>query len=375
LKKPAIVFAILSVYIISAFAWWTYAHIKNVKEVYDLKASNLDLLPYKAALDLKENQEQELFVDSNSIKKYFYFNYPQLEIRFDPENDPMYNYMILVNKDAAAAIEQEYKRKVRMYALEGVVMVLLLFWGILWIYNNLRTRLNLKKQQGNFLLSITHELKTPLASIKLYLETLLKRPNLDRQQVETMMRNSLGDVTRLRDLVDNLLTAAQLDSHNFSLSFSAVDISALFTDVAEKFVLPRNLQHRLSLNLMPNAVVYGDQVALEMVATNLISNAFKYSAENQPVSVSLFIEDNQIRITVADQGVGISADDKKSLFDKFYRAEDENIRKTKGTGLGLFIVKNLLNLHHATILVNDNSPSGSIFEILIPKHVTQNITS
>lgn len=375
MKKPAIVFAVLSVYIIAAFAWWTYAHIKNAKEVYDLKASNLDLLPYKAALDLKENQEEELFVDSNSIKKYFYFNYPQLEIRFDPENDPMYNYMILVNKDAAKAIELEYKRKVRMYGLEGVVMVLLLFWGIIWIYNNLRTRLNLKKQQGNFLLSITHELKTPLASIKLYLETLLKRPNLEREQVEIMMRNSLGDVTRLRDLVDNLLTAAQLDSHNFSLSFSAIDISALFTDVAEKFALPRNMQHRLILDIAPNAMVFGDQVALEMVATNLISNAFKYSPDNQPVSVSLVTENAHIRITVADQGIGISADDKKSLFDKFYRAEDENIRKTKGTGLGLFIVKNLLNLHHATILVNDNSPSGSIFEILIPKHVTQNITS
>ncbi|TAE87294.1 MAG: hypothetical protein EAY81_04330 [Bacteroidetes bacterium] len=370
MKKNGIVFVVLSAYIVAAFAWWTYAHIKNAKEIYTQKSENLNVLPYKATLDLRDNINQEMFIDTNGVKKYFYFNYPQLEIYFYPDNDPLSNYLIQVNKKSSDAIEEEYKRKVRMYAFEGIVMVLLLFWGIIWIYNNLRTSLNLKKQQSNFLLSITHELKTPLASIKLYIETLLKRPNLEKQQVETMLHNSLSDVTRLRDLVENLLTAAQLDSHNFSLSFSAIDISALTTEVAEKFVLPRSLQNRLLLDIAPNVFVLGDKFALEMVLTNLISNAFKYSGTNDPVTVSLNATTNQVKITVADCGIGIAPEDKKNLFNKFYRAEDENIRKTKGTGLGLFIVKNLLNHHHATILVNDNSPSGSIFEILIPKHVT-----
>lgn len=370
MKKTTVVFAVLSLYIIAAFAWWTFAHIKSAKEIYNQKSENLNILPYKATLDLRDNVSEELFVDTNDLKKYFYFNYPELEIHFYPESDPLSNYLIQVNKSASAAIEKEYKRKVWMYGTEGIVMVLLLFGGIIWIFNNLRTSLNLKKQQSNFLLSITHELKTPLASIKLYLETLIKRPNLEKQQVETMLHNSLSDVTRLRDLVDNLLTAAQLDGHNFSLSFSAVNISALVNEASEKFVLPRGLQKRLQLNINPEIYVLGDPIALEMIIINLISNAFKYSTDNQPVTISLGATDNQVRISIADLGIGISPNDKKSLFTKFYRAEDENIRRTKGTGLGLFIVKNLLNLHHATILVNDNSPSGSIFEILIPKYVT-----
>jgi K+-sensing histidine kinase KdpD len=87
-------------------------------------------------------------------------------------------------------------------------------------------------------------------------------------------------------------------------------------------------------------------------------------------------EGSVVKIKIIDEGKGISDEDKKSLFSKFYRAEDENVRKSKGTGLGLFIVKNLLNHHNASIIANDNSPSGVIFEITLQNHVTaQNIIS
>jgi signal transduction histidine kinase len=263
-----------------------------------------------------------------------------------------------------------------MYGLEGVVMVLLLFWGIIWIYRSLQNRLNLKRQQSNFLLSITHELKTPIASIKLYLETLLKRPNLDKAQAEIMMRNSLSDVTRLRDLVENLLMAAQLDTHQFTLSFASINISTLLHEVADKYVLPRNLQHRLKVQIQPDVYADIDAIAMEMVIINLLSNAFKYSPDDRPVTVKLHNEGSVVKIKIIDEGKGISDEDKKSLFSKFYRAEDENVRKSKGTGLGLFIVKNLLNHHNASIIANDNSPSGVIFEITLQNHVTaQNIIS
>lgn len=370
LKKTAPIFAILSVYIVAAFAWWTYAHIASREEIYLEEVKNLELLPYKATLDIRDAVEQGMFNDTNDLKKYFYLNYPELYIEFHSLSDPMSNYMITPKNEVHEQITDRYVRKRRMYALEGFVMVSLLFWGIIWIYRSLQNRLNLKKQQSNFLLSITHELKTPLASIKLSIETLLKRPNLEREQTNTMLRNSLSDVTRLRDLVDNLLMAAQLDSHKFNLTFSPSNLSELLIETADKFVLPRNLQHRTLMQVQPNVTANIDPIAMEMVLTNLISNAFKYSPKDAPVSISLKTDQNLIRISVADQGSGISAEDKKNLFDKFYRAEDENIRKTKGTGLGLFIVKNLLNLHGATIQVHDNLPSGVIFEVTLQQHAT-----
>lgn len=370
MKKPAIIFAVLSVYIVAAFAWWTYAHIKSSKDIYIEQGKYLELLPYKASLDVRAAVDQELFKDTLGFKEYFYFNYPELNIEFDHTQDPLYNYAITPKASSVEAIEKLYKRRVWMYGLEGVVMVLLLFWGIIWIYRSLQNRLNLKRQQSNFLLSITHELKTPIASIKLYLETLIKRPNLDKAQAETMMRNSLSDVTRLRDLVENLLLAAQLDTHKFKLSFSQVNLSNLIHDVADKYVLPRNLQNRLRVQLQPDVYAHVDAIAMEMVLTNLLSNAFKYSPNDKPVTVTLQKESNGIKIRVIDEGQGISAEDKKHLFGMFYRAEDENVRKSKGTGLGLFIVKNLLNHHNATIIANDNAPSGVIFEITLQKHDT-----
>ena len=370
MKKPAIIFAVLSVYIVAAFAWWTYAHIKSSKDIYIEQIKHLDLIPYKATVDARNAFELGLFKDTLGFKQYFSINYPELSLEFDYSKDPLHNYTIKPKKSAEDFIEKLYKRRVLMYGLEGVVMVLLLFWGIIWIYRSLQNRLNLKRQQSNFLLSITHELKTPIASIKLYLETLIKRPNLDKAQAETMMRNSLSDVTRLRDLVENLLLAAQLDTHKFKLSFTQVNLSNLIQDVADKYVLPRNLQNRLRVQLQPDVFANVDAIAMEMVFTNLLSNAFKYSPTDKPVTVTLQKESNGIKIRVIDEGQGIAVNDKKHLFGMFYRAEDENVRKSKGTGLGLFIVKNLLNYHNATIIANDNTPSGVIFEITLQKHDT-----
>ena len=376
MKKPAIIFAVLSVYIVAAFAWWTYAHIKSSKDIFIEHGKYLELLPYKASLDVRGAVDQEMFRDTVSFRSYFNFNYPELNLEFDHTQDPIYNYAITPKKSAIEAINKLYTRRVWMYGLEGVVMVLLLFWGIIWIYRSLQNRLNLKRQQSNFLLSITHELKTPIASIKLYLETLLKRPNLDKAQAEIMMRNSLSDVTRLRDLVENLLMAAQLDTHQFTLSFASINISTLLHEVADKYVLPRNLQHRLKVQIQPDVYADIDAIAMEMVIINLLSNAFKYSPDDRPVTVKLQNEGSVVKIKIIDEGKGISDEDKKSLFSKFYRAEDENVRKSKGTGLGLFIVKNLLNHHNASIIANDNSPSGVIFEITLQNHVTaQNIIS
>jgi two-component system, OmpR family, phosphate regulon sensor histidine kinase PhoR len=369
LKKLAVIFTVLSVYIVAAFAWWTYAHIRNSKQLQQAEIENLELMPYRATLQVREAVDQEMFADTNALKKFFEFNYPQLDLYFMPdEGDPLFNYMIVPSKNTFDEINQRYKRKVWMYSLEGIVMVLLLFWGIIWVYHTLQTRLKLKRQQSNFLLSITHELKTPLASIKLYLETLIKRDSLDPQQKQLMLKNSLSDVTRLRDLVDNLLTAAQLDAHKFNVTLEDVNISELLHQTIDKYCMPRNLSSRLETVIAKDVKTKADSLAMEMVFTNLISNAFKYSPGDKKVKVTLSTLEKHVNIEFVDEGAGISKADKEQLFDLFFRAGDENTRKTKGTGLGLYIVKNLLNLHHAEIIVNDNSPSGVIFKISLPYH-------
>lgn len=368
MKKPGLIFTTLSVYIVIAFGWWTYAHIRDNHSVYEGEKNILELKCYKATVDVNGALEQEMFNDTNDVKKYFGVNFPELEILFyTTEPDPMRNFMIRPKVSSYEAIKNAEIRKIWMYTLEGFVMTLLLFWGIIWIYRSLQSRIRLRRQQSNFLLSITHELKTPLASIKLYLETIKKR-KLDPVQTETIINNSLQDVERLHELVENLLLAAQLDNHKYEPVIKEINLSDLVNETIEKFAIPRRIHHNIIKNIEKDIFIMADQNALIMVLNNLLSNATKYSPENSTIEILLRNNTEHILLSVSNEGSSISEEDKKNLFTQFYRAGDENIRRSKGTGLGLFIVKNLLNLHKANISIRDKHPQGTIFDISFQKH-------
>ena len=368
MNKTNIIFSFLSLYIIAAFAWWTYAHILENKEIYNLEKVQIEIECYKATVDVNGAIAQEMFNDSNGVKKYFSLHYPKLEIIFDPQSKYDFsNFLIRPKVSSYTEIEKTLSRKILMYTSEGIAMVLLLFWGIILIYRSLQNQLKLKRQQRNFLLSITHELKTPIASIKLYIETLKKR-KLDEEQTKTILQNSLNDVSRLNDLVENLLLASQLDNHKYEPVFKKVHLSKLVNETLDKFILPRELLFQFKKEIDENIYILADENAIHSVITNLLSNAAKYSPKNGLIQITLKKDFDKVILSISNNGPNISEEDKKNIFTKFYRAGDENIRKTKGTGLGLFIVKNLLNLHHAEIFVKDNLPQGVIFDIIFKNH-------
>jgi len=363
LNKTNIIFTFLSIYIIAAFTWWTYAHILENKEIYNLEKNKIEIDCYKATLDVNGAIAQEMFNDSNDVKKYFILNYPKLEIIFDSQTAYDFNnFLIRPKAESYKDLEKNLSRKIWMYTSEGFAMVVLLFWGIILIYRSLQNQLKLKRQQSNFLLSITHELKTPIASIKLYIETLKKR-KLDEDQTKTILQNSLNDLSRLNDLVENLLLASQLDNHKYEPVFKKVNLSELVNETIDKFALPRELQFTFKKEIEEDVYINADENAIFSVITNLLSNAAKYSPKKGVIEINLKNDADKIILSVSNNGPSISEEDKKNIFTKFFRAGDENIRKTKGTGLGLFIVKNLLNLHGAEIFVRDKYPQGAIFDI------------
>lgn len=366
LNKTRVVFGIVTVYIIAAFGWWTYAHIRASKILYIAEKQHLELLCYKATLDINAAISEGIVEDSTRAKAYLGANFPQLEIVFDETLEPLENFLIRPTIISYSELKAHHKRTVRMYTLEGVVMMGLLFWGIIWIYRNLNNRLKLKRQQSNFLLSITHELKTPLASIKLYLETLQKRA-LDKEQAATIVANSLEDVSRLRDLVDNVLLAAQLDNSKYELHKFEINLSDTVEKAINRFVVPRNIQSRINVHLEKEVFFTTDATAVEMVVNNLLSNAVKYSPEAGKVDIVLRTTATNIVLLVSDEGQGIADEDKESIFSQFYRSGDEQTRKSKGTGLGLYIVKNLLNLMEGEVKVKDNPGKGTTFELIFKK--------
>lgn len=370
MNKPGIIFAFVSAYAIAAFSWWTIAHIKSSNTIYNEGREKLELLCYKATNDLTGAINQKLFNDTVQAKEYVKVNYPFLEVVFvDPEKqiNPLDYFLIRPKQDAYSLLEKKRVRSVWMYGAEGAVMVILLIWGIVWIYRSLHTRLAFNKQQNNFMLSITHELKTPLASVKLYIETLLKR-DLDKAQSTLILKNSLSELVRLKDLVNNILMAAQLENSKFHLHTTEVNLSQIAQETFNKFIVPRSLDGRFTAHIEEEVFIEGDSIGLETIITNLLSNAFKYSGAEGKVILNIHTEGEKIKLIVADDGPGISDDDKKYLFKRFYRSGDEQTRKSKGTGLGLFIVKNLLNLMNGEIVVLNNQPKGTIFEITFLKY-------
>ncbi|RZL38505.1 MAG: two-component sensor histidine kinase, partial [Pedobacter sp.] len=174
----------------------------------------------------------------------------------------------------------------------------------------------------------------------------------------------LKDVERLDDLVENMLLATKIESRTYSFPKEEFDFSDLVTKIADRLqVHSCGCEQIIQTKVDKGIMVMGDKFALSSVVTNLIENAVKYSGPCAEVAVELRQIDGKPFLTVSDKGLGIPDGEKMLIFDKFYRVGDENVRKSKGTGLGLFIVKEVLQNHDADISVKDNTPQGAIFEI------------
>ncbi len=358
-NKPRVIFIIVSLYVLAAFTWWTLAHIRAHSEIAELKKQNIIEKVNEARLHIEnKNLDGKVQIDS-----FIQTSYPELILVNYTSNK---DFKIIPKEDAITEHDLYIKRKTWQYVGEGLVMMILLFWGMLVIYSTFSKNIKLNKQQNNFLLSITHELKTPIASVKLYIETLLKR-DLDKEKTNTILKNSLLDMKRLQILVENLLLSAQIESKKFDLSLMENNLSDLLNQIINKYATPRGIEGRLIKNIEDEVYIDCDKMAIEMLITNLLDNAIKYSPTNTPIHIELSQSENKTILEVKDEGEGISVDDKKAVFQKFYRAGDENTRKSKGTGLGLFIIKNIVQLHKAQVEILDNNPKGTIFKIFFNK--------
>lgn len=260
-------------------------------------------------------------------------------------------------------IKAEPDRKMMVLG-EGAVFLFLVLLGISQIHKTLNRQQKLAHQQKNFLLSVTHELKSPLAAIKLSVQTILKR-TLEPKQQQSFLQNSLKDIERLDDLVENMLLATKIENKSYSFPKSSFNLSELVEKVLDRLQIHACSSQTIKGTVSPNIYLMGDSFAMNSVLTNLIENAVKYSPACAEVAVSLRADDEHIYMSVSDHGRGIPEEEKNRIFDKFYRIGNEDTRQEKGTGLGLYIVKQVLKMHQGSIKVLDNEPSGTIFEITL----------
>jgi two-component system phosphate regulon sensor histidine kinase PhoR len=254
---------------------------------------------------------------------------------------------------------------VPMIGGELSVFVFILLVGAYSLHKSINKERQLHLRQKNFLLSVTHELKSPLASIKLFLQTMQKR-HLTVEQRNSFLDKCLQDIERLDDLVENMLIASKIDNQTYTFPKEKFNLSLLVDGVVNRLQINKcdNNQQTINAEIEPQVEIVGDKFTLTSVVTNLIENAVKYSGPCEAVDVKLFRKDDEVHLMVADHGIGIADNEKPHIFDKFYRVGNEDTRNTKGTGLGLFIVKTVLDKHEATINIRDNRPKGSVFEVV-----------
>lgn len=263
-------------------------------------------------------------------------------------------------------IGEERKRNEAQYLGEGLTFLALMILGAVFVYRAVRRQIRLNEQQQNFMMAVTHELKTPIAITRINLETLQKR-KLDQAQQEKILDVTLQENARLNDLCENILLVTRMDSGNYMIHIEELDISELLQYSV------RNLGTRFPKRVIDtdisNHLIYnGDKLLLQLLFNNLIENAIKYSPGDRPVKVSLHKAGSSMHLAVADQGAGIPVQNRKNIFEKFYRLGNENTRSTKGTGLGLYLSQKIAEDHGTTILLKDNQPSGSIFTVEFKAH-------
>lgn len=307
-----LVYWVLLVYIVAALVWWFIA--------------------------LNQQNERMSLLLFNELK----------------HDDPA--YLIKTEKIADAR-----QRKTAQYAGEGLTFFALILVGAVFVYRATRRQIKLSQQQQNFMMAVTHELKTPIAVTQLNLETLQKR-KLEEPQRQKLITNTLQEANRLNTLCNNILLASQLDAGAYKVSMSELDFSTLVQSIVNEYTdrFPnRNIAHQIS----PEIDLMGEQLLLQMLINNLLDNALKYTPKDKLITVTLTGKHKQVLLSVADQGPGIPKEERSKIFEKFYRIGNENTRTAKGSGLGLFLCKKIAEDHDAIIKVSDNQPQGSIFTV------------
>ena len=253
----------------------------------------------------------------------------------------------------------------------GIILMVAIEIAMVFTFRNLTVQMKLTNLYDNFIGNVSHELKSPLSSIQLYLETLRVKevPNEKRREFYDMMKK---DTDRLKKLISSILEISKLEqkriAHNYHIYNANDIIKDLVNNSANQFrISPGKVRFEGSANY--KCVI--DREAMQIVFDNLLSNSIKYSPEEVDITVKLSHDEKYILIDFGDKGIGINSGDQKKIFGKFQRIANANIPNVKGTGLGLYWAREIIKFHGGKIYVfSQGIGTGATFRIRLPIYQT-----
>jgi signal transduction histidine kinase len=258
-------------------------------------------------------------------------------------------------------INNDRHRLATAYKSEGLVFILVILAGAFFLRSAVMRQIRIQRQQQNFMMAITHELKTPISIARLNMETLLKH-SLDDSKKEKILKSSLQEINRLNTLTGNILVSAQLEGGSYLFNKEDINFSQIVSDSCHDFA-SRFPGRPWNNQMEPDLFISGDPLLLQILVNNLIDNAVKYSPAGSPIEIQLQKVGNRGILKLRDEGAGIPKKERKRIFQKFYRVGNEDTRTAKGTGLGLYLCRKIARDHNMQLRVSDNQPKGTIFTI------------
>lgn len=271
-----------------------------------------------------------------------------------------------LSPEQVGALRQATDASMRMFLFEGAFLGLMLAASVGLVVRSLHREVGLHRQQRNFLSAVTHELKSPLASARLYVESLLLG-RAEGEKRERYMRHALQDLDRLRSMVEDLLKTAQYSTTGPTLRLERFDLALFAEKQLERFVREESRERAsLSLTTHGQVPVEMDPTALETMLRNLVSNSVKYGGETPRIEVKVAGEGDQAVLSLRDHGPGLAGADPERIFDPFVRGGDESVRTRPGAGLGLYIVRELALAQRASVRASDEATGGFRVEIRLP---------
>ena len=245
---------------------------------------------------------------------------------------------------------------------------------------NLESNVNVKENKGlssldpDLISIIAHEIKTPVSIIKGYTDLLLNDHEFSsgiNDKSREYIKRIDSSSNEIFSLVENFLNITKIENNKLILNIEKFDILELIEDVVKNMENEASIkkQHILIRKVKNIPMISADKIKIEEVLNNLIENAINYSPEDADITISVNFDSRFISVSVKDTGFGISYSDQKEIFSKFFRSEDINIRKVGGTGLGLYISSQIIDMHHGNISVTSNEGEGSTFLFKLPINV------
>ncbi|MBC7426220.1 MAG: hypothetical protein H7321_06755 [Bacteroidia bacterium] len=378
--RARILLGFIIIYILAAFGWWLYSLITMSERQYVLETKQLNsesaqkksetlrlILYHEFSSPTAKNYKHydtTVAVDIHKLSSYLRNNVaPNFSVSLNETTDSLQKLLTISPlKLSVSTIEKQHQLSIRAYYSEGIFFTLAVIISVVWLFRQLERILNLNRTQNNFLLSVTHELKTPVAAVKLVSETLLKR-DLNDALKKRLLNQAVSNTDRLTELIDNMLLLTRIDGKNYTFSDEQINLNEVFVQLADQIMDRENFNGEIEINIPHDFYISGDEISLNLAFSNLLENSVKYAGGAAKIRVNGSRVTKKLFISIADNGPGIPKQYWSRIFEKFYRIGDEQTRNAKGTGLGLYLVKQILCQHKAIISLKQNEPKGIIFNI------------